>query len=409
MKKTQLAFVLTISLLFIGCNNEDIEDDRINSNSVSNNEVKYFKIVKNALDFYRNNLTDNKALNDRNIDTHNIKWGITSILQDKNDHIILFVPIYSDLTQKVRYSLSIKLNRAEEIEEMYFIESNPSDSYYSKNSFKLYYEYFSGTVNIYDFDNRFLKSQNYSNGNILRTKGMLDDENYLSEIIIEGNIGSIKNWYSFWEYTNPEDIFWNIENYGCPLCGAPYDQLKVLNKELLFCQICGYGVGGGSGNSGGTNNSNGTDMYNGYDLNAMYGPLGDQYPWSGLTKKEKMFVINNPVPAKAFYDNANKAQQAVSSLPGQHNGQADAIRHAYWSALNARDYGDLAKQYGDAHEDNPSQPLNEKQMDLHNNEVGYQIGKEGKGDAVTPSWTDSQIHNAVMDAYNNGKLQTGLK
>lgn len=157
------------------------------------------------------------------------------------------------------------------------------------------------------------------------------------------------------------------------------------------------------------NNGANSNKYHGWDLNTKYGPLGDNYPWSNLTTAEKMFVIDFPAVAKHFYDNANKAANAVSSIPGQHNGEADAIRHAYWSALNARDYGDLAKRYGDAHEENPNQPLKEKKMDLHNNAVGYKIGLQGRGDAITSGWSDQQIWNEVMKARKEGKLQLGLK
>lgn len=84
------------------------------------------------------------------------------------------------------------------------------------------------------------------------------------------------------------------------------------------------------------------NMYNGWDVSSAYGPLGDQYPWSDLTSDEKRFVIDYPHIAKVFYDNAKKAALAVLSMPGQHNGEADAVRHAYWNALNARDRSRLA-------------------------------------------------------------------
>ncbi|MBF0651727.1 hypothetical protein IR083_23195 [Dysgonomonas sp. GY75] len=119
--------------------------------------------------------------------------------------------------------------------------------------------------------------------------------------------------------------------------------------------------------------------------------------------------MDYPHIAKVFYDNAEKAALAVLSMPGQHNGEADAVRHAYWNALNARDHGDLAKRYGDAHESNPAQPNNERAMDLHNNAIGYIIGLQGRGDAITPSWTDQQIWNEVIKAKSDGKLQLGLK
>lgn len=162
----------------------------------------------------------------------------------------------------------------------------------------------------------------------------------------------------------------------------------------------------GGTNGGGANNSK--NMYNGWDLNATNGPLGSDYPWNNLTIEEKRFVIDNPIVAKQFYNNAQKAATAVYSMAGQHNGIADAVRHAYWSALNFRDHGDLAKRYGNAHEANPNQPILEKQMDLHNNNIGYEIGKIGRGDAITSSWSDQKIYNEVIKARDSGKLQLGL-
>jgi len=61
--------------------------------------------------------------------------------------------------------------------------------------------------------------------------------------------------------------------------------------------------------------------------------------------------------------------------------------------------------YGDAHEANPDQPQNEKDMDLHNNGVGYKIGIM----ALKNGWDDAQILDAVMNAKDNGELQTSLK
>lgn len=137
-------------------------------------------------------------------------------------------------------------------------------------------------------------------------------------------------------------------------------------------------------------------------------PLGEQYPWSGLTAAEKTFVINNPGFAKMFLDNAKTASLAVSNLPGLHNGYGDAVRHCFWSALNQKNTGDnlypYAKLYGDAHEDNPNQPIDEKNMDLHNNNAGYKIGKQ----AFKEKWSDSQIYEEVLKAAEDGRLQLSL-
>lgn len=60
---------------------------------------------------------------------------------------------------------------------------------------------------------------------------------------------------------------------------------------------------------------------------------------------------------------------------GNHNGEMDAVRHAYWFAdLTARQDTAWAKAWGDAHENYPGNDPLEKAMDLHNNAVGRSIG-----------------------------------
>lgn len=85
---------------------------------------------------------------------------------------------------------------------------------------------------------------------------------------------------------------------------------------------------------------------------------------------------------------------------GPHNGPQDAVRHALWSAYMANSMGAAkAKAWGDAHEDYPENPPDEKQMDLYNNQIGRQIG-------TTHSRDD--IFEAVRAALQSGQLQTSL-
>lgn len=60
----------------------------------------------------------------------------------------------------------------------------------------------------------------------------------------------------------------------------------------------------------------------------------------------------------------------------------------------------LAEEYGNAHENKPDNNINEKQMDLHNNAVGYKLGNE----AIINGWSEEELLNKVIDAANNGKL-----
>ena len=93
---------------------------------------------------------------------------------------------------------------------------------------------------------------------------------------------------------------------------------------------------------------------------------------------------------------------AQLGLSGAHNGNADAFRHAFVSAAMTQDFGSLAANLaGQANElrgDWNGQPEDERNMDLHNNEIG-----RGLADGTT---TRSQIANAALSALNSGQLVT---
>ncbi len=77
----------------------------------------------------------------------------------------------------------------------------------------------------------------------------------------------------------------------------------------------------------------------------------------------------------AFWDS-----KQVEGLSDKKDGQEDAFRHCYWSALMARHMGRVAAEgFGDRHEDRPSltaEGMARKEMDLHNNRMGRSIGEQ---------------------------------
>ena len=83
-----------------------------------------------------------------------------------------------------------------------------------------------------------------------------------------------------------------------------------------------------------------------------------------------------------------------------HNTIGDAYRHAYFAALNTHNMGYAsAKSLGDAHEcDVPSHILNEKQMDLYNNDWGYLYG------STVSFVNEKQFYDSFMDAVNKVKI-----
>ena len=126
-----------------------------------------------------------------------------------------------------------------------------------------------------------------------------------------------------------------------------------------------------------------------------------------LTDDEKSLVFRHPGYAFKFNANAEKAKKVGRNLDGTVNGYGDAVRHCYWCALNQVSAGlnsSLAEEFGNAHENTPTNTEKEKRMDLHNNAVGYYLGNQ----AIINDWSEEELLNKVIDAANNGKLKIGL-
>lgn len=77
----------------------------------------------------------------------------------------------------------------------------------------------------------------------------------------------------------------------------------------------------------------------------------------------------------------------------------DAFRHAYWSALLAREFGpEWADQYTTAHERVPGNEPQREAMDLHNNSVGIQIVRDN------PDASPDELAQLIRDAVDNGEM-----
>ena len=123
-----------------------------------------------------------------------------------------------------------------------------------------------------------------------------------------------------------------------------------------------------------------------------------------FSPSEKRFAKEHMYLAAKFLINRSKAIKAVKHFDGKSNGYGDAIRHCYWCALNqmAAGYGSpLAKELGEAHEDKLDNEISAKEMDLHNNSVGYYLGNQ----AIINGWSEDELLNQVINAANNGKLK----
>ena len=123
-----------------------------------------------------------------------------------------------------------------------------------------------------------------------------------------------------------------------------------------------------------------------------------------LSNDEKSFVTRHPFIADMFNANAEKAKRVGRELGGTKNGYGDAVRHCYWCALNQKDAGfksPYAKEFGDAHENTPTNNTNARAMDLHNHSIGYHLGNQ----AIINGWSEEELLNQVIDAADNGRLK----
>ena len=130
--------------------------------------------------------------------------------------------------------------------------------------------------------------------------------------------------------------------------------------------------------------------------------MGIEDKYERLNNAEKDFLFWHPIAAVAFNSNASTALEVAGKRFGPttlHNGSGDAFRHCYWSAMNARDQGaELARKFGEAHEDWVGNPPAEKAMDLHNNGQGFTIGSTYFGSS------DRQLAVLCVQAWASKRL-----
>ena len=133
--------------------------------------------------------------------------------------------------------------------------------------------------------------------------------------------------------------------------------------------------------------------------------------WNELTECEKTFFKSNPNLLWSAKSNRTNAENAAYNRFGDcitsddeplRNTIGDAYRHAYFSALNARNssfgYAN-AVMLGYAHEcETPNDKLDEKEMDLHNNNWGFNYSQNNQ------QFTEAEFYSAFMNAYNNNKF-----
>lgn len=124
--------------------------------------------------------------------------------------------------------------------------------------------------------------------------------------------------------------------------------------------------------------------------------------YANLTEAEKKLVFSNQGAALIIHKNMERSFAATArNFPGVRavNNQADAFRHAYFSALNARAVGyDLAFQFGIAHEQTTFIDPLASQMDISNNIYGYNLT------VYYPNASTRQLESLILNSITNGSL-----
>ncbi len=126
-------------------------------------------------------------------------------------------------------------------------------------------------------------------------------------------------------------------------------------------------------------------------------------PTGRFNEDELAVLTSHPIEAWRVRDTPELARAATAEtgLPGMHNGEADAFRHAYWNALMTSRAGpEFAEALATAHETGSTNPPGEVEMDLHNNAVGRRIAVEN------PGATDEELRDLVLRALEAGELMT---
>jgi hypothetical protein len=133
----------------------------------------------------------------------------------------------------------------------------------------------------------------------------------------------------------------------------------------------------------------------------MFG-LSELYP--GLTPTEKTMASKNPSKLLAAYRLSWKAESICSKRfrTMETNDESDACRHFVWAALLTQEFGSkFAQQILDAHENEPTQPAEEKAIDLANNQRGVTLIRDlGKDKRAT----EEDLLKGFLKQLKEGKV-----
>ena len=304
----------------------------------------------------------------------------------------------------------------------------PNKEFREKKNFKVFSSYyldwqkdFSGYIIYHDLDGNYANGWKFVEGRVTKTvqRNNSDLDFHLKSTRCKDVY--IFDWYedcTDWYKQNP---YSGVYEYTNTTCSAPYEVSSFSHRECDEEIIEDHGSGTSTGGYNPNQNTcscyecskcGGCIVYPLKSANIDCPPCScppanpniDIDGYNNLTNEEKRLVRLYPIEAIKVQSNRDEAvEKTIEKFNvNGHNDKSDAFRHAYFQALNVQDIGDaLTKLFSDAHEQNPDQPEIEKEMDLHNNSIGIDIGKTHD----LPENSGIPLEDRVMDALNNGELR----
>lgn len=107
--------------------------------------------------------------------------------------------------------------------------------------------------------------------------------------------------------------------------------------------------------------------------------IGRMIYYPGLTQSERKLIEKYPKDALTVFVQKNRAESSsLFYFPNQElSDEGDAFRHFIWAGLLTKELGfEKAKEFLDAHENDPDQPISEQKMDIFNNSQGQEAALE---------------------------------
>ncbi|MBS9524741.1 hypothetical protein KI659_12045 [Litoribacter alkaliphilus] len=341
-------------------------------------------------------------------------------VNSKNEKIHIFTIMYDDLS----FPAPLESNHLNEVEaaykklqskvvteliivekgvgnfETYILKIVPDFSYKVRNrqiTYNKLPEDFKGTYNWYNWNEEAVLAVELEDG---ATKSTITPERNSKKKIFENNASYCVTTitYDVWSVTTSSGTTYHVSTSSSSKC---YHVPGSQGSQDASLEPPSDDLGGGGGGGGGET----LDPV--IEEEEIINYIEEKY--KKLNDCEKSTVRNSIYNGNLhniykIYENSILADEKTKDFFGpngggnNHNDCGDAFRHAYWNALNVISTNNvpLSKQFADAHEcDTPSNREMEKIMDLHNNQVGRDIGLLAN---------NTNVANLVLQALYRGDL-----